>query len=305
MKLFSLLMKSDHTITQESEADVSIKRTKETEAPFPLDFEHQQDPGLAAEKKKIYYHRSYRKLQQPSMSSIIISLLLLVVVVDFLIIYFYPEMTLGISKTARAILSTTVSPDLIEVVPKRYIYDNVYVVTMPGRYPTLKFSIIVAIIALVFFYYSITFKRVIEPKIVWTMFISFLNLGSALYFVFFPGYFPYDLEIFSEMYIKTEVGIWVIIPIILTVSLLPFPIKLLKKFIVILLTLCYSVIFACVRYVVFLYCLRYTTYLFMALMFLMLGPFLDFIYIVGSYSLCLSKAGKETQKRMELWTWLY
>ncbi len=289
----------------ENEPEIIIKRAKESESTFDLDFEHLLDPGFAIEKKKIFYHRSYRKLHQPSLTSVIGSLLLLVVVIDFFVFFFYPETTLGICKFSKIILSSAVSEDLIEIVPKTYIYDNVYIVTMPGRYPTLKLSIIVAIVALILFYLSISLKRVIEPKIVWIIFISFLNLGSAIYFIFFAGYFPYDLEIFSEMYMKTEVGIWVIIPIILSVALLPFPIKIFKKFMVIMLTLCYSVVFACVRYIVFLYLLRYTTYLFMALMFLMLGPFLDFIYIVGSYSLCLSKAGKETQKRMERWNWLY
>jgi hypothetical protein len=272
---------------------------------FPDEVREVLESTYTREKGKIYYHRSYRKLAQRSMSYVILSLLVLVVLVDFLVVFFYPEITNGISEIARSALSTAVPGELIEVVPRNYIYDNVFVVTMPGRYPTLKLSIIVAIVSLTFFFLAFYLKRVVDPKLVWLIFISFINFVSAVFFIFFAGYFPYDLEIFSEMYIKTEVGIWVIIPFIMTIALLPFPIRLFKKLLVILLTLGYSIVFACVRYIVFLYLLRSTTYLFMALMFFMLGPFLDFLYIVGSYSLLLSSAGKQTQKKMELWNWLY
>lgn len=274
-------------------------------ASFPTELRRTLESAYSSGKDRIYFHRSYRKLSQRSISFVVVQLLLLVVLVDFFVIFFYPELTHGISQISRSVLSTVVPPELVDVIPSHYIYDDVYIVTMPGRYPTIKLSIIVAVVSLTFFFLSFYLKRVVDPKLVWLIFISFITFVAALYFIFFAGYFPYDLEIFSEMYMKTEVGIWVIIPFILTIALLPFPIRLFKKLVAILLTLGYSIVFACARYIVFLYLLRSTTYLFMALMFFMLGPFLDFIYIVGSYSLLLSSAGKKTQKNMELWNWLY
>ncbi|MCP5048283.1 MAG: hypothetical protein GY940_14020 [bacterium] len=262
-----------------------------------------QDHGI--NKNQIYFHRSYRKLERHSLGYLAVMFLLQVGVVAFFIMYFYPEITLTIATITKSVLSSLVPEQLIDIVARPYIYDHVYIVTLPGRYPSLHLSIIVAIISLTFFFLAISFKKVIDPKLVWLIFIGFINLSAALYFIFFSGYFPYDMEIFSEMYIKTEVGIWVIIPFILTVALIPFPIRLRKKMAVILLTLSYSLVFACARYIVFLYFLRSTTYLFMALMFFMLGPFLDFIYIVASYSMCLSTSGKQTQKKLELWNWLY
>jgi hypothetical protein len=297
--------KSHKTRINLKEEENSTNREKGPYSSYPAHLRHLLDPGYAIDKNRIFYHRSYRKLEQHSLLRVALMFLVLVFLVDFFVIFFYPEITMGISKITANFLATTMPGKLIEIVPKNYVYDNVYVVTLPGRYPTIKLSIIVTIVSLTFFFVAIYLKRVIEPKLVWLIFISFINLVAALFFIFFAGYFPYDMEIFSEMYIKTEVGIWIIIPFILTIALLPFPIKLLKKLMVILLTLFYSIVFACVRYIVFLYLLRNTTYLFMALMFFLLGPFLDFIYIVGSYSLCLSSVGKQTQKKMELWNWLY
>jgi len=303
--VLSALFKSDSSSLSLKDPEVIEKSQRESIASLPENLREILDPGSAIEKNQIYYHRSYRKLKQHSLLNIAVQVLVQIVLIDFFIFYYYPQITEAISKVTKAVLATAISQELIEIVPSLYIYDNVHVVTLPGRYPSLKLSIIVAVLSLTFFFLSISLKRVIEPKFVWLIFISFINLTASLFFIFYSGYFPYDMEVFSEMYIKTEVGIWIIIPFILTIALLPFPIKMIKKVGVIILTILYSMVFALVRYIVFLYLLRTTTYLFMALMFFMLGPFLDFIYIVGSYSLCLSTAGKQTQKKMELWNWLF
>jgi len=257
------------------------------------------------DKIKIHYHRSYRKLEQHSIAHVLFSMFILAGLVDYFILTHYSQITHIISRVARAVLSTCLSPELIQIEAKPYLMYNAYIVNLPGRYPSLLLSIIVALVSIVVIgvlYYS---KKAIEPKRVWPVFIFFITLVSSLFFIFFPGFFPYDLEIFSEMYIKTEVGIWVIIPFILTIAFLPFRMKLLSKFLVIMATLFYSIVFACARYIVFLYFLRSATYLFMALMFFMFGPFLDFIYIVGSYSLCITHSAKKNQKDVELWNWLY
>jgi len=278
------------------------------EVPFTADNGSEyKEPWLdfSPEKTQIYYHRSYRKIEPRSMPYIAISVLLLVVVMEIFILYYFPQLTRMLSQAAATVLGTCVPADLVQISPKPYLFDNVYIVTIPGRYPSATLSIITAIISLTVIYLAVSVKKAIDPKLVWLIFIFFITLFSAAFFIFFPEYFPYDMEVFSEMYIKTEVGIWMIIPFILTFALLPFPMLLYEKLGVILATLFYSIVFACVRYIVFLYLLRSTTYLFMALMFFMLGPFLDFIYIVGSYSLCLSESGKRTGKDMGKWNWLY
>ncbi|MCP5053558.1 MAG: hypothetical protein GY940_40705 [bacterium] len=263
-----------------------------------------EGPGNGIEKDLIYYHRAYRKLANHSFTYIILTVLVLAILVTMVMV-FHPQITLIISTISRDVLSLTVPGELVEVVGKPYLVDDVYLVTLPGRYPSIRLSIIVAIVSLTFFFVSISVKQVIDPKLVWLIFLSFINLFAALYFIFFAGYFPYDMEIFSEMYMKTEVGIWVLIPFILTVALLPLRINLFKKSGVILLTLLYSIVFACIRYMAFLYLLRATTYLFMAMMFFMLGPFLDFTYIVGSYSLCVKNTGNKTGEEQSQWNWLY
>lgn len=263
------------------------------------------DPEYSIEKSKIYYHRSYRKLEEHNMWYVLFSMLLQVIVVNIVILIFYSRITFFICRISRSILSSCISVELMQMVPKPYIYENVSILVLPGRYPTIKITVIVAIVSLTLLFLALSVKRAIEPKWVWIIFISFINLVAAFFFLFFPSYFPYDLEFFSEIYIKTEVGLWMAIPFILTIAFLPLPLRMPRKLLVIVLTILYSIVFACVRYIVFLYLLRTITYLFMALLFFMLGPFLDFIYIVGSYSLCLSHLGRKTKKDVEIWNWLY
>ncbi len=108
------------------------------------------------------------------------------------------------------------------------------------------------------------------------------------------------------MYFKTIIGIWIIIPNILALALIPLPSKLLEKFLIIGSTLIYSMFFALVRYVAFIYLLKNFSYIFMALAFFLFGPFLDFVYIVSIYSLYLNHVGKiKKRKELEIWNWSF
>lgn len=256
-------------------------------------------------KHRINFHRSYRKLEKRSFKQIAVSIFVFVILVDWIILNSFSEISSVICRVAADVLSTCIPQEVIQIKQKTFIHDSVSVLAIRGRYPSTELSVIVAIISMVVIFLAYTKKKAIEPKMVWLIFIFFITLASSLFFIFSQGDFPYDIPFFSEMYIKTEVGIWLTIPLILTVALLPFPIKWHKKLTVILLTLSYSLVFALVRYIVFLYLLRTTTYLFMALMFFMLGPFLDFIYIVGAYSMTVSKIAVKTKEDQKQWNWLY
>ena len=267
--------------------------------------EDRHNPEAFDKKHRIHFHRSYRKLEKRSFRQIAISIFVFVILVDWLILNVFNHISRVMSRIAADVLATCVPEELVQIVQKPFVHDYVYIATVPGRYPSIALSVTVAIISLVVMFLAYTRKKAIEPKMVWLVFIFFITLVSALFFIFFQGYFPYDVEFFSEMYMKTEVGIWLTIPLILTIALLPFPLKWHKKLTIILMTLSYSLVFALVRYIVFLYLLRTTTYLFMALMFFMLGAFLDFIYIVGAYSLTISKVAVKTREDQKLWNWLY
>jgi hypothetical protein len=99
-------------------------------------------------------------------------------------------------------------------------------------------------------------KFIIRPLAMWIVVIFFINFVSSLFFIFFPVHFPYDISIFSGLYIKTEVSIWLIIPPIMFLRLMLIPSNMIKKIIVVVSTLCYAVMLGFIRYIFFLYSLE-------------------------------------------------
>jgi hypothetical protein len=140
---------------------------------------------------------------------------------------------------------------------------------------------------------------------IWISFVCLINLASCLFFLFFPNRFPYDIRIFSELYMETQVIIWFLIALIIPMALAPFPVNIFIKTGVIVLILAYSVIFGCSRYIVFLYILTKHSYIFMAPLFFVFGPLMDSIYIIGLYSLFISFFAVKMKGNMAKWRWSY
>jgi hypothetical protein len=110
---------------------------------------------------------------------------------------------------------------------------------------------------------------------------------------------------FSELYITTEVGMWFFVPVIMGIALLPIPAGIFSKFVILFLTLLYSMIFGIVRYIVFLFIIAKLSYLFMPVLYFSLGPLVDFIYIVGIYSFYVSKVAENIAQDCKVWKWVF
>jgi hypothetical protein len=103
-----------------------------------------------------------------------------------------------------------------------------------------------------------------------------------------PSAFPYSMLKFSELYITTEVGMWFFVPVIMGVALLPIPAGIGSKWLIMVVTILYSIVFGIVRYVVFLFVIVKFSYIFMPVLYFCFGPLVDFVYIVGIYSESIS-----------------
>ena len=70
-------------------------------------------------------------------------------------------------------------------------------------------------------------------------------------------------------------------------------------------TILYSLVFGIIRYILFLYVLQRFSVLYMALMFFVFGPFFDFLYLVGIYSIFINKMIElyESQAGKDEWLW--
>jgi hypothetical protein len=139
--------------------------------------------------------------------------------------------------------------------------------------------------------------------VAWIIFISSINLISSIFFMLTPSIFPYDMENFSELYVKTEVAIWFFVPVVMGITLLLLPSSIISMFSIAVLTLLYSIVFGILRYIVFLYVLKMFSYIFMPLLFFAFGHFMDFTYMVGIYALYSSVIARKMNNRVEVGAW--
>jgi len=196
-------------------------------------------------------------------------------------------------------------PDTLQIVQEPFLFRHVYMIDRIGKFPGALFLLITLIVTLLVMVIVPHLKKIPKSFGTWISFAGAVNLTSCLFFLFFSSRFPYDIRIFSELYVETQVIIWFLIAFILPMALAPFPINIFLKAGVTGLILFYSVIFGCARYIIFLYILTKHSYLFMAPLFFVFGPLVDSIYIIGLYSLFISLFAAKMKGVMTQWRWSY
>lgn len=254
-------------------------------------------------KGSIFYHRAYRKIPIAG-KYIIFESLFLIFPLLIAVLFLYPEITLLMNRFASAVLTSSIPSADIKMLEKPYILSEVRILSIPGKYPSPLLSLLLFLFSLS----SILLlpkTRISRPIAAWIIFVSSINLLSALFFILEPFMFPYNIMDFSEFYVKTEVSIWLFVPIVMAMTLLPLPSNIFSKFFITTITLLYSITFGIMRYTFFLYILREFSYIFMPVLFFSFGPLMDFTYIVGIYSLYCSIIAKKRNNRIEtgFWKW--
>jgi hypothetical protein len=115
--------------------------------------------------------------------------------------------------------------------------------------------------------------------------------ASALYLLFF-GRLGYDAAEFSQLYLRTIVVVWLITPLFLAGLSLTLPFTALERTALMGLALAYDIVFSAIRYAAFAWLLTAVGAVVMANLYLFLGPLLDFVYLVGIFSLFLPRLGR-------------
>ncbi|MGA2091574.1 MAG: hypothetical protein ABSH12_08985, partial [Endomicrobiales bacterium] len=187
------------------------------------------------------------------------------------------------------------------VVTPYAVFGNLSLTVLMGSYPTPMYCVGLSMVSIIGIVILMNIDYLPRSVSVYVSFVLLITLISAVYFLVIPERFPYNIEKFSDLYIKTELGIWCSIPFILAMSLLILPSSLMERMTVIALTLLYSLVFGLVRYIVFLYILGHFSYVYMASMFIAFDPPLDTIYVVGMYSFYMSIVSKHYQKDSNVW----
>jgi hypothetical protein len=185
-----------------------------------------------------------------------------------------------------------------------YVIGHASYITLPGTFPSILFSFINAIVSLLLLVLLPAIER-FKPLIIFCIVISFIMFLSSVFFILVPDQFPYQASDYSDLYMKQQISIWFFVPIVMGLAVLPLPSSLPSKIVTMVVTFLYSLAFGTIRYVVFLFIIGKISILYMAILFFVFGPLVDFVYIVGIYSVYATRVARKIKGNFTLWKWSY
>ena len=257
-------------------------------------------------KESIIYSRDYRYLNRRLPVYILQVVLVLVpLVVGYL--FTYSKISYYVSIFVSKILENIagISTEIMEVdyFPR---LGGVFYVAMEGKNPSFTMSIVSLFITLILIVIFTLIKTDKKPLMIFITIGLYIHLFSSAFFVFWGAdRFPYDINDYSNLYMKQQIIVWLMIMIVywMSTSLVTKVVGLrISTFIMVS---AMSFLFGVTRYIVFMLILAKGSYLFMAVLYFTLGIFFDFIIMVGVYSIFMKCASRKFKKRneTELWKW--
>lgn len=247
------------------------------------------------------FHRSYRKIDIDRKNTLF-QFLFLLFIFEVFVFFFASRITLLMCDITKKELSSVVSAE-IKILEVNGIVKKMHILDTVGSYPSYYYSLFCGLLSIL----SIFLTRFInsKPLQLWINFIFVLLLVSSIFFIIFPFDFPYIIKDLSKLYMDLQIGIWIFIPIVFGFAIVLLPVKFFWKFFVLLFTLIYSIIFGTVRYLVFLYVLCKFSYIFAVILYFVFGPFMDYTYIVGFYSLFIGLISENLKNKKDIWKWVF
>lgn len=262
--------------------------------------------GKYMKKKSIYYARTYRYLYLRVIKSILFIGLLVVPCLILFIIHI-EGITGLLSDFAVKILGENFKGIPLYIVQTEFsALGSINFVDLPTVYPDISFTFINFLAVLLMALFLVSGKRRGKPISIYFMLGLLIHMINCIYFIFAVNYFPYTSFQYSVLYMKQQVGIWITF-IVLTGLVVGFIGNkgLFAKILAFFAIMGYSFVFGAVRYVFFLYIIEKFSILYMAIMFFVLGPFFDFLYMVAIYGIFIDHMVKfyDSEKGREEWKW--
>ncbi len=129
-------------------------------------------------------------------------------------------------------------------------------------------------------------------------------IGTTAVYLLYTGQLGYDAETFSRLYVRTVVIVWATLPLFMGMlsAILPFSSLEQAGFVVSALT--YNFVFSALRYAFFVWAISRIGIVVMPDLYLFFGPFMDFVYSVGIFTLFLGRLRRRLDRHGERWVWL-
>lgn len=233
--------------------------------------------------------------------------LCLVVPCVVLFVWNIEGITKWMSEFAISVLSETAPGTSLYIREDAFsILATIKFVDLPTIYPSESVSLINFAISLGIAIFCNTGSRQGKPVPIYMTIMATIHTINSVYFIFASNYFPYTVFEYSNLYIKQQIGIWLAFIVMMgLVTALQGKIGWLYRIGSFAAVMAYSFVFGIIRYVAFLYIIQQYSVIYMAMMFFVLGPFFDFLYLVWIYGIFMDKVIilQDSDKGREDWQW--
>lgn len=260
-----------------------------------------------AEKQKIYYARTYRHLRRNYLKSIQYTLLFVLPCLILLVVNLQ-NITRFIAELGVNILGKVFPGIPMSIAQSEFsILGGMEYIVMPTVYPDIPFTFINLLVTICIVAALSTGKRTGKPVAIFFMLCALIHTINCVYFIFAANHFPYRAFQFSDLYMKQQIGIWIVFVVLSgLVTGIMGDSGFIYKILTFLSIMAYSFVFGAVRYILFLYLLQQYSILYMAVMYFVFGPLFDFLYLVAIYSVFANKMSGfyDTGIGREEWEWL-
>lgn len=257
-------------------------------------------------KKQIYYARTYRRLQIKKTPGMILSFMgILTAVVMF--VWNISALTNRLTDLAVRILSGALPAEQITICTGGYsIFGSITYISLQAADVSRRMIGVNFFVCLALFLFMLLLRKSGTPLAIFALFAVLTHMISCVFFWLAGEYFPYTLGEYSELYVKQQIGIWLVFFVLSgLVIVLVGERDYLFKLLMFVAIMGYSFVFGAVRYIFFLYLLHTGSLLYMALLFFVLGPMFDFSYLVAFYAIFINKKTKDYEygKKRSAWKW--
>lgn len=255
-------------------------------------------------KEKIYYARTYRRIKlnlRESLSFIGF------IVLPVLIIYMCNIEGLIELVTALGVLvlSKVIGVEYIQIETTDYSkWWTIRYIDLPTTYPDFNAVCINLIICLIIWLVMQILRKTGRPVAVYMIYCMCVHIVNCVFFIITPESMPYDIGDYSSIYLKQQIGIWMMFIVVAGLSFgLSGKSYLVYKIMAFVGVCGYSFVFGVARYILFLYLLYRFSVLYMAIMFFVVGPMIDFVYFVSIYATFMNTMTREYEKGSKKGEW--
>lgn len=212
-----------------------------------------------------------------------------------------------LTDVAERVLSGAIGEEQVEICTGEYsifgqiTYISLQAAAVSRRMIGVNFLVCIALFLLMCF-----LKRTGTPLAIFALFATLTHMISCIFFLLAGEYFPYTLGEYSELYVKQQIGIWLVFLVLSgLVIVLVTAQDYLFKLLMFVAIMGYSLVFGAVRYIFFLYLLHVGSMLYMAILFFVFGPMFDFSYLVAFYAVFMNKITRDYEygKKRSAWKW--